>query len=288
MALGRGEDGGGVKPEDLGVNSFIHNFPTPNGGTIPGLVDGWGKPLAFCRWPVFSPPLNPGGLPQAGDNNDPVDPSGLLVSTTWQGTGGYAPVPAVLPPGAGACGQHGSDDLPHLPADRVGRGRTAWLGLDKEPLITPLRTRRTLTAPPLRTGSARCRPAPHAPTSPTDDTCTRPWPRPSEETPLMCDARRSPRRRKAFTLIELLVVMALILVIVSLGIGYVVFGQDNQHSMTAAKPSPAPCSTPEGRRHDGMPTGIRILFGTRGPPAHVSRRSSSSSSSPTTTTPGRY
>ena len=47
----------------------------------------------------------------------------------------------------------------------------------------------------------------------------------------MCHARRLPRRRNAFTLIELLVVMALILVIFALGIGYVVFGQDNQHSV---------------------------------------------------------
>ena len=51
----------------------------------------------------------------------------------------------------------------------------------------------------------------------------------------MREPRRSPRRRVAFTLIELLVVMALILVITALGIGYVVFGQDNQHAVTAAQ-----------------------------------------------------
>ena len=44
----------------------------------------------------------------------------------------------------------------------------------------------------------------------------------------MCHARRLPRRRDAFTLIELLVVMVLILAITALGIGYVVFGQDNK------------------------------------------------------------
>ena len=89
MALQRGEDGGGVTPEVLGPSSFIHNFPAPT-GTIPALVDGWGNPLRFCRWPVGSPVLNPNGQPQAGDNNDPTDPSGLLVSPTWQQTNGYS------------------------------------------------------------------------------------------------------------------------------------------------------------------------------------------------------
>ena len=91
MALGRSEDGGGVRPEDIGVNSFIHDFgPTPSGGTVKGLIDGWGQPLAFCRWPVNSVVLNPpNGQPLSKANNDAVDPSGCLESQAWQSSGGY-------------------------------------------------------------------------------------------------------------------------------------------------------------------------------------------------------
>ena len=97
MALQRGMDGNGIKMEDLGVNSSLHDFgPTPNGQTVKGLVDGWGKPLVFVRWPVYlnaTNAQNPGnygsygltGAPQA-KFNDPGDPTGLLASPSWQGT----------------------------------------------------------------------------------------------------------------------------------------------------------------------------------------------------------
>jgi prepilin-type N-terminal cleavage/methylation domain-containing protein len=91
LALQRGEDGNSLKVEDLGVASFIGSFgPSPNGQMMPGLLDGWRHALVFSRWPVNSTVLNPGGLPQAKNNNDASDPTGLLQSTTWQGTGGYA------------------------------------------------------------------------------------------------------------------------------------------------------------------------------------------------------
>ena len=130
---GPAEDGAGVKPETLGLNSFVHSYPTPSGGTIPGLVDGWGQPLAFCRWPCFSPVLNPGSQPLSGDKNDPVDPSGLLVSTTWQSTGGYATFQAFchpVPPHA--AGQEATTYrlFPLIASE----GPDKVLGLDKEPL----------------------------------------------------------------------------------------------------------------------------------------------------------
>ncbi len=77
--------------------------------------------------------------------------------------------------------------------------------------------------------------------------------------------RRSPRGRDGFTLIELLVVMALILVVSAVGVGYVVFGQSNQHSVTAANAvTGALLNARQRARHDGVPTGIRILFSTNG------------------------
>ncbi len=148
MALGRAEDGAGVKPETLGLNSFIHSFPTPSGGTIPALVDGWGQPLAFCRWPCYSPVLNPNSQPLSGDKNDPVDPSGLLVSTTWQSTGGYAtfqtychPVPAHAA---------GTEAMTYRLFPLIAsEGPDKVLGLDKEPLALPLAKPPTLGPAPV-------------------------------------------------------------------------------------------------------------------------------------------
>ena len=73
--------------------------------------------------------------------------------------------------------------------------------------------------------------------------------------------RPSRGRRNGFTLIELLVVIALILVVASLGVGYALSGQDNQHSTTAANAvTGALLNARQRARHDGLPTGIRILF----------------------------
>src|SRR5665213_233578 len=70
-----------------------------------------------------------------------------------------------------------------------------------------------------------------------------------------------PRRRDAFTLIELLVVMVLILVIAALGLGYIVFGQDNQHSVNGAQAiTGALLNAKQRARRDGLLTGVRIIF----------------------------
>ncbi len=77
----------------------------------------------------------------------------------------------------------------------------------------------------------------------------------------MRHAHNLPRRRDAFTLIELLVVMVLILVIASVGLGYIVFGQDNQHSVNGAQAlTGALLNAKQRARRDGLPTGVRILF----------------------------
>ncbi|HVS35488.1 MAG TPA: prepilin-type N-terminal cleavage/methylation domain-containing protein [Gemmataceae bacterium] len=84
----------------------------------------------------------------------------------------------------------------------------------------------------------------------------------------MCDADRLPRRRNAFTLIELMVVIVLILAVAAVGIGYVVFGQDSNHSTSAATAvTGAMLNGKQRARHDGVATGIRLLFGTNGLPA---------------------
>jgi prepilin-type N-terminal cleavage/methylation domain-containing protein len=67
--------------DELGTGGAVK---TVNG--IPVLVDSWGNPLAFCRWPVGDTgngvsPANPQGY-QAGFN-DPADPRGLLAAPSW-------------------------------------------------------------------------------------------------------------------------------------------------------------------------------------------------------------
>ena len=83
----------------------------------------------------------------------------------------------------------------------------------------------------------------------------------------MGHARRLPPRRAGFTLIELLVVMALILGITALGIGYVVFSTPREAAVKGAQfVTGAMLNAKQRARRDGLPTGIRILFGTNGLP----------------------
>jgi prepilin-type N-terminal cleavage/methylation domain-containing protein len=84
MALQEGISGQKLNPDDLG-NSSLVNFSAGT-GTLQALVDGWGSPVAFFRWPTANTDLNPGSLPQAGTNHDLTDPQGYLTSTSWLGS----------------------------------------------------------------------------------------------------------------------------------------------------------------------------------------------------------
>jgi prepilin-type N-terminal cleavage/methylation domain-containing protein len=66
MALKRGVAGGAVTDEALGLN----NISTKLTGGAPYLIDAWGNPVLFSRWPLGNT-----NTPQA----DPTDPQGLLV-----------------------------------------------------------------------------------------------------------------------------------------------------------------------------------------------------------------
>jgi prepilin-type N-terminal cleavage/methylation domain-containing protein len=84
-ALQRGESNVGVKVEDLGIASSIRDFnaPAPAAGTTAkGLVDAWGQPITFCRWPTGSTALQNTATGQMG-YNDPGDPTGLLTNPAW-------------------------------------------------------------------------------------------------------------------------------------------------------------------------------------------------------------
>jgi prepilin-type N-terminal cleavage/methylation domain-containing protein len=48
------------------------------------IVDSWGNPIVFSRWPYQDPELNPAGAQDAPPWRDPEDPNGLL-SDPWVG-----------------------------------------------------------------------------------------------------------------------------------------------------------------------------------------------------------
>jgi prepilin-type N-terminal cleavage/methylation domain-containing protein len=85
LALQRGTSGGGVDTEDLGgaaTADLTYKYVDTGSGaavttTVKGLVDGFGSPLVFCRWPTDCTELTPNLFP--GINNDVGDPEGQLL-----------------------------------------------------------------------------------------------------------------------------------------------------------------------------------------------------------------
>ena len=106
LALQRGEDGPGLQQTDLGPSAFFKSLPVQLTGGPPlqygqpvtAMVDAWGNPIFYTRWPIHlnasvntNNPNNYGltGVPALG-YHDADDPTGLLASTSWQGTGGFS------------------------------------------------------------------------------------------------------------------------------------------------------------------------------------------------------
>jgi len=115
MALQRNASGVALTADTLSPSNIVE-FPTNSPGvTLPGLVDAWGMPLQFCRWPTqdntlnpfknpvpvnptiaawvtpagnpltvqpYDPTVYPNGIAWNGFN-DPQDPQGTLTATTW-------------------------------------------------------------------------------------------------------------------------------------------------------------------------------------------------------------
>jgi prepilin-type N-terminal cleavage/methylation domain-containing protein len=92
-------------PNSAGEDELGLSGATKNVNNMPALMDAWGNPLIFCRWPVGDPtnnfisPVNPMGAvsssaisPSTGQPYgfvDPVDPKGLLSAKNWVGTAGW-------------------------------------------------------------------------------------------------------------------------------------------------------------------------------------------------------
>ncbi|HXG09620.1 MAG TPA: type II secretion system protein [Gemmataceae bacterium] len=79
MALERARGGQALNAADLGTTAVQDT----DGDGIPEIVDAWGTPLQFIRFPTGFEELNPGGQEQNG-LNDSSDPEGLLTTANWQ------------------------------------------------------------------------------------------------------------------------------------------------------------------------------------------------------------
>jgi prepilin-type N-terminal cleavage/methylation domain-containing protein len=88
LALQSNQSGGGVSQDTLG-GSTVGSVQLSSGQTVKALVDGWGQPLAFCRYPTGNPILNPNGA-TTGPSRDPTDPDGYLMNPSWLGSNGPA------------------------------------------------------------------------------------------------------------------------------------------------------------------------------------------------------
>jgi prepilin-type N-terminal cleavage/methylation domain-containing protein len=82
LALSQARSGVVFNADDLGPNALID---LDNIG-LKQIVDSWGKPIIFCRWPTGNTDvnnMNPGQTLQQQMFRDPQDPAGLLLDATW-------------------------------------------------------------------------------------------------------------------------------------------------------------------------------------------------------------
>jgi hypothetical protein len=122
MALQRGPGGGGVNPEDL---KFTSDQPNANGtATYKVLMDSWGSPLTFCRWPTGHV------IPVNDISADPGDPHGTLANAAWLATPAAKNFQTLLHPLPGA-----GKAFPLVPTI-VSPGPDKQLGMDPLTLTT--------------------------------------------------------------------------------------------------------------------------------------------------------
>jgi prepilin-type N-terminal cleavage/methylation domain-containing protein len=91
----------GVPVEELPTSSYADT----NGDGLPEIVDGWGKPITFVRWPTGAGGWvaelngkNPATDNRSQRNADPLDPGGTLLDAAWYATPGRVAFEALCHP----------------------------------------------------------------------------------------------------------------------------------------------------------------------------------------------
>ena len=125
LALSQNRGGIRLSPDELPSNVLGDS----NGDGVKELLDAWGKPISFYRWPTGNTELlsmNPAPAgSKAAKFADPLDPDGLLLSPTWYGSTGYKQFVALCHP-VSLNGQTALYIIPSL----ASAGRDNQFGLD--------------------------------------------------------------------------------------------------------------------------------------------------------------
>jgi hypothetical protein len=85
LTLSQGTRGAGFDQDRLASTELTDSGV--NG--LKAVVDAWGRPLAFYRWPI-SDELTASNPNKTSGSNDPLDPDGLLLSAQWNTAAAYA------------------------------------------------------------------------------------------------------------------------------------------------------------------------------------------------------
>jgi prepilin-type N-terminal cleavage/methylation domain-containing protein len=107
MALKLGRDG--VSDDELGGAGAMQSVNFGGGIQVPCLVDSWGRPFTFCRWPVGETGTGKSALYPAGyaaGYSDPADPKNSLLPNwpqraTFESTFNHPLPPVATRPPAG-------------------------------------------------------------------------------------------------------------------------------------------------------------------------------------------
>jgi len=130
LILARNRGAGTINADDLGSAAI-----DVNGDGYKEVVDGWGNPVQFYRWPTASAAVDALRPTNSVPFRDPLDPSGTLLNATWYGAATQLTTNAqffeslchkIKPPTATGGGSNGAYLIPVI----VSSGRDGVLGLD--------------------------------------------------------------------------------------------------------------------------------------------------------------
>jgi prepilin-type N-terminal cleavage/methylation domain-containing protein len=126
LLLALSQNRGGVRLSADDLPNTAQSELSPGGPKL--IVDAWGQPLAFYRWPT-------GNTELIGQNTtkfaDPLDPEGLLLNPTWYASAGKGQFEALCHP-ISPDGQRAYYVVPTL----ASGGRDNTLGLDLTTMAT--------------------------------------------------------------------------------------------------------------------------------------------------------